>query len=56
MEALRKQNERMTKQCADLTAENSKLVEPLKKALGDVTEFQRQLQNYDKDKLSLAVR
>lgn len=56
MEVLRKQNERMAKQVSDLTAENRRLTEPLKKALADVTEFKRQLQNYEKDKISLAVR
>lgn len=55
MEVLRKQNERLTKQGADLTAENKRLAEPLRKALEDVAEYKRQLQNYEKDKLSLAV-
>lgn len=55
MEILRKQNERMTKQVADLSAENKRLVEPLKKAQADVKEYQRLLENYEKDKLSLAV-
>jgi hypothetical protein len=55
MEVLRKQNERMSKQVADVTAENKKLVEPLKQALSDVAEYKRQLEHYEKDKLSLAV-
>lgn len=55
MEVLRKQNERMNKQVADLTFENKKLVIPLKQALDDVKEYKRQLQNYEKDKISLAV-
>lgn len=55
MEVLRKQNERMTKQVADLTSENKKLVEPLKQAEAQVAEYKRQLQNYTKDKQSLAV-
>lgn len=55
MEVLRKQNERMAKQVVDLTAENRKLIEPLKQAQADVTEFRRQLVNYEKDKQSLAV-
>ncbi|KAF2883119.1 hypothetical protein ILUMI_23060 [Ignelater luminosus] len=54
MEVLRKQNERMAKQVVDLTAENRKLIEPLKQAQADVTEFKRQLVNYEKDKQSLA--
>lgn len=56
MEVLRKQNERMTKQVADLTNENRKLAEPLKRAQASVAEYKRQLQNYEKDKISLAVR
>lgn len=56
MENLRKQNERMSKQVADLTAENKRLNEPLKKALHDVQEYKRMLQNYEKDKISLVVR
>lgn len=55
MEVLRKQNERMTKQVADLTAENKKLIQPLEQALNDVKEYKRLLQNYQKDKISLAV-
>ncbi|GJQ73118.1 hypothetical protein Trydic_g1746 [Trypoxylus dichotomus] len=54
MEILRKQNERMSKQVADLTLENKRLGEPLKQAQADVTEYKRQLQNYEKDKISLA--
>ncbi|XP_017770078.1 PREDICTED: growth arrest-specific protein 8-like [Nicrophorus vespilloides] len=54
MEVLKKQNERMGKQVADLTADNRRMAEPLKQALVDVTEYKRQLQNYEKDKLSLA--
>ncbi|KAJ8927753.1 hypothetical protein NQ314_019757 [Rhamnusium bicolor] len=54
MEVLRKQNERMTKQVADLTADNKKLTGPLLQAQNDVLEFKRQLQNYEKDKISLA--
>lgn len=52
---LRKHNERMTKQVSDLTQENRKLVEPLKQAQAEVDEYKRQLQNYEKDKMSLAV-
>ncbi|KAJ3641228.1 hypothetical protein Zmor_027743 [Zophobas morio] len=54
MEVLRKQNERMSKQVSDITAENKKLKEPLHQALQDVTEYKRQLEHYEKDKLALA--
>lgn len=55
MEVLRKHNERMTKQVSDLTSENKRLVEPLKQAQDEVAEYKRQLENYEKDKISLAV-
>ncbi|KAL1512599.1 hypothetical protein ABEB36_002163 [Hypothenemus hampei] len=54
MEVLRNQNERINKQMTELTAENNKLLVPLKQALDDVKEYKRQLQNYEKDKISLA--
>ncbi|KAF2883120.1 hypothetical protein ILUMI_23061 [Ignelater luminosus] len=54
MEILRKQNEKMTKEVASLTAENHKLTEPLKQAQAEVEEYKKQLQNYKMDKLSLA--
>ncbi|KAK9871171.1 hypothetical protein WA026_011453 [Henosepilachna vigintioctopunctata] len=53
MEVLRNQNERMTKQVADLTAENRKMIEPLSQARAEVAEYKRQLTNYEKDKISL---
>ncbi|XP_050501315.1 dynein regulatory complex subunit 4 [Diabrotica virgifera virgifera] len=54
MEILRKQNERMTKQVADLTAENKRLVNPLNAALAQIKEYKRQLENYERDKQALA--
>ncbi|XP_044761547.1 dynein regulatory complex subunit 4 [Coccinella septempunctata] len=53
MEVLRKQNERMSKQVADLMSENKKMVEPLSQARAEVIEYRRQLTNYEKDKISL---
>lgn len=55
MEVLRKQNERMSKQVADLMSENKKMVEPLSQARAEVIEYRRQLTNYEKDKISLEV-
>ena len=52
---MKKKEERMEKQMAEVMAENKRLVEPLQKAREDVEELRRQLQNYDKDKQSLAV-
>lgn len=54
MEILRKQNERTVKQMADLMAENKRLAQPLQKALDEVREYKRLLENYEKDKISLA--
>ena len=39
----------------EVQAENKKLVEPLQKAQEQVSELQRQLFSYDKDKALLAV-
>ena len=39
----------------EVQAENKKLTEPLHKAQEQVSELQRQLQSYDKDKSILAV-
>ncbi|KAF5279526.1 hypothetical protein FQR65_LT03348 [Abscondita terminalis] len=54
MESLKSQNERMTRQVSDLSAETKKLQEPLKAALADVADYKRQLHNYEKDKIALA--
>lgn len=40
-------------QVADVTAENKRLVEPLKGAQAEMKELRRQLQNYGKDKVAL---
>ena len=45
----------MEKEMAEVQQQNRKLVEPLSKARENVTELQRQLTNYRKDKISLAV-
>lgn len=55
MDVLRNQNQRMSKQVSDLQAQNKALVEPLAQAQRDADEYKRQLVNYEKDKLSLAV-
>lgn len=56
MEILRKQNDRMTKQVVDLSSENKNLQEPLSKALRDLHEYKTQLENYERDKIALAVK
>jgi predicted nuclease with TOPRIM domain len=55
MEGMKKREERMEKQLHDVTVENRKLVEPLRQAQADVTEFNKQMKNYEKDKMSLAT-
>ena len=52
---MKKKEERLEKQMAEVMAENKRLVEPLQRAREEVDELRRQLANYDKDKQSLAV-
>lgn len=54
VEEMKKKEERMEKQMAEVMAENKRLVEPLQRAREEVDELRRQLANYDKDKQSLA--
>jgi len=54
IEDMKKKEERMEKEMAEVQQQNRKLVEPLSKARENVTELQRQLTNYRKDKISLA--
>lgn len=51
---LRKKEDRMEKQMAEINAENKRLVEPLQKAREEVEELRKSLSSYDKDKQSLA--
>jgi len=55
VEEMKKKEERLEKQMAEVTSENKKLAEPLQKANNEVDELRRQLGNYDKDKQLLAV-
>ncbi|XP_075045183.1 dynein regulatory complex subunit 4 [Mixophyes fleayi] len=54
MEEMRKKEDRLEKEMADLQLQNRRLTEPLQKARDDVAELTRQLANYEKDKVSLA--
>lgn len=54
MEDMRKKEDRLEKEMADLQLQNRRLTEPLQKAREEVSELQRQLANYEKDKTSLA--
>lgn len=54
VEEMKKKEERLEKQMAEVMAENKRLVEPLQRAREEVDDLRRQLSNYDKDKQSLA--
>ncbi|OCT82359.1 hypothetical protein XELAEV_18024885mg [Xenopus laevis] len=54
MEEMKKKEDRMEKEMADLQLQNRRLTEPLQKAREEVTELNRQLANYEKDKTALA--
>lgn len=53
VEDMKKREERMEKQMAEIQAENRRLTEPLQKAREEVAELKRQLSNYEKVKSSL---
>lgn len=55
VEDMKKKEERLEKQMAEVMAENRKLTEPLQKAKEEVDELRRQLSNYEKDKQLLAT-
>ena len=52
---MKKDGERLEKQLAETQAENRRLQEPLQKAREEVAELQKQLANYERDKVSLTV-
>ena len=53
---MKKKEERLEKQMADLTAENKRLTEPLQHAREEVEELRKSLANYEKDKQCLKVK
>lgn len=53
---MKKKEERLEKQMADLTTENKRLTEPLQHAREEVEELRRSLANYEKDKQCLKVK
>jgi len=55
VEEMKKKEERMEKQMAEITARNKMLTEPLQKAQDEVEELKKELANYDKDKETLRV-
>ncbi|XP_053304482.1 dynein regulatory complex subunit 4 [Spea bombifrons] len=54
MEEMRKKEDRLGKEMADLQLQNRRLTEPLQKAREEVADLQKQLANYEKDKTALA--
>lgn len=52
---MKKDQERLEKQLAETQTENRRLQDPLQKAREEVTELQRQLASYERDKVSLRV-
>lgn len=53
---MKKKEERLEKEIADVRQQNRRLTEPLQKATLEVSELQKQLINYNQDKVLLAVR
>src|SRR5689334_835229 len=53
VEEMKKKEERNEKQMADITSENKRLSEPLQAALAECDSLKRELQHYEKDKMSL---
>uniref|UniRef100_A0A8K9X4B2 Dynein regulatory complex subunit 4 n=1 Tax=Oncorhynchus mykiss TaxID=8022 RepID=A0A8K9X4B2_ONCMY len=55
LKEMKRKEERLEKDMAEVLLHNKRLTEPLQKAKEEVTELQKQLTNYEKDKTSLAV-
>lgn len=55
MEEMKRKEERLEKDMAEVLLQNKRLTEPLQRAKEEVAELQKQLANYEKDKTSLAV-
>lgn len=54
MEEMKRKEERLEKDMAEVLLQNKRLTEPLQRAKEEVAELQKQLANYEKDKTSLA--
>ncbi|KAK6178474.1 hypothetical protein SNE40_013260 [Patella caerulea] len=55
VEDMKKKEERMEKQMAEVITENKRLTEPLQKAREEVDDLRKQLANYEKDKETLRM-
>ncbi|MBN3316598.1 DRC4 protein, partial [Atractosteus spatula] len=56
VEEMKRKEERLEKEMAEVLLQNKRLTEPLQRAKEEVAELQKQLANYEKDKVSLAVQ
>merc|ERR1712048_1009751 len=54
IEEMKKKDERMEKEMAEIQLQNKRLIEPLQKAREEVDDLRKQLANYQKDKASLS--
>ncbi|XP_071237609.1 dynein regulatory complex subunit 4-like [Salvelinus alpinus] len=54
MEEMKRKEEHLEEDMAEVLLQNKRLTEPLQRAKEEVTELQKQLANYEKDKTSLA--
>lgn len=52
---MKKDQERLEKQLGETQAENRRLIDPLHKAREELSELQKQLSSYERDKISLRV-
>ncbi|KPP70538.1 growth arrest-specific protein 8-like, partial [Scleropages formosus] len=54
MEEMKRKEERLEKEMAEVQQQNKQLTEPLQKAKEELAKLKKQLENYEKDKVSLA--
>lgn len=55
MEEMKKKEDHLEKEMAEVLLQNKKLTEPLQRAREEVAELQKKLAHYEKDKEALAV-
>lgn len=55
MEEMKKKEDHLEKEMAEVLLQNKRLAEPLQRARDEVSELQRKLAHYEKDKAILAV-
>lgn len=55
MEDMRKKEDHLEREMAEVSVQNKRLAEPLQKAREEMNEMQKQLANYERDKQTLLV-